>query len=395
MITKIKFAVGWEIKVEFCTQAVFKGEDCISLKQHLLDEGNENWIGSFINEADEKIIKLNGVECENIIKLVKKFPALKVVGFFDYFKENKMRDTYIVFSESYYKDFTEYRMIGTCDGQSDFPFSEEVDILAKSEKTYQGTYSYNGKEFTITYAFPFEKEWNRCVEEKTVVPVSEETIISDSAFENNDRLISVEILDCIKKIGKKAFCNCGYLKKAFIPNGVKKIDNFTFSSCRNLQTILIPNTVSDIGNCAFKDCYSLEKVEFPINLKKIGSSAFCNCKTLMKVIFPEGITKIGKNAFKGCGKIKQIEIPGGVQSIEEGAFSDCWSLKKAIIAEGVEFIGGKAFKGCYNLESITLPFSIVRIDSCAFDGCAKLKSIVVPNPNAVIDESVKKMVKII
>ena len=383
--------MNWNLEVYFCTQAVFKGADCISLKQQLLDNGKENWSSSSSNETGEMLIRLGGVECKDIIELVKNFPALQVVAFLDYFGWNKKRYTYIVYSESYYEEFTEWREIGACDGQSDLPFSEEVDILSESEETYRGTYSYDGKNFSITYSFPFKQEWSRRIEEEKVdVPNSEEeTTISDSAFENNDRLINVEILDHVKKIGKKAFCSCKYLKTIIIPNGIKKINDLTFSSCRNLRNVVIPNTVSDIGNSAFKECHSLVNIKLPINLKKIGSSAFSSCLNLTEVIFPIGITKIGKNAFRFCNCISEIEIPGSVQSIEEGAFSYCSGLKKVVIKEGVECIAPKAFAHCSSLESITLPFSIIKIDSHVFDECISLKSIVVPNPNAIIDESIK------
>ena len=69
--------MNWNLEVYFCTQAVFKGADCISLKQQLLDNGKENWISSSSNETGEMLIRLGGVECKDIIELVKYLKSIK------------------------------------------------------------------------------------------------------------------------------------------------------------------------------------------------------------------------------------------------------------------------------------------------------------------------------
>lgn len=80
---------------------------------------------------------------------------------------------------------------------------------------------------------------------------SEVTSIGDSAFEENQNLISVTI-----------------------PFGVTSIGNYAFYSCANLNVIDIPSSVTSIGDSVFEECESLHSLYVPSSVTSIGDSAF-------------------------------------------------------------------------------------------------------------------------
>ena len=80
-----------------------------------------------------------------------------------------------------------------------------------------------------------------------------------------------------------------------------------FYKCESLKELKLPKNLKRIGSRAFYQC-GLQKLDLPEGLTEIGDSAFLKCKQLEYVKIPESVQKIGKWAFHGCGKLKVLEI---------------------------------------------------------------------------------------
>ena len=79
------------------------------------------------------------------------------------------------------------------------------------------------------------------------------TKISENAFKDNLTLISVQIPDSLKSIGKSAFKNCTALTELSISadSELTSIEADAFYGCTNLKSIYIPKNVNFIGSFAF------------------------------------------------------------------------------------------------------------------------------------------------
>ena len=79
------------------------------------------------------------------------------------------------------------------------------------------------------------------------------TKILENAFKDNSSLMSVQIPDSLKSIGKGAFKNCTALSELIISadSELVSIDADAFYGCTNLKSVYIPKNVNFIGSFAF------------------------------------------------------------------------------------------------------------------------------------------------
>ena len=260
--------------------------------------------------------------------------------------------------------------------------------------------------------------------------------ISEGAFQANNGLKSVTVLEGIKIIGKNAFLNCSELESVWLPKTVELIDPEAFRNCKSLKTIIIdienphymgvynciiriadkcliigcngseiptrsdssgyivtsigdgafygsgiaeiviPSNITKIGAHAFQNCTSLAKFTCLDGVTQIPDNTFKDCTALNTLILSDGITEIGANAFDGCTSLENITLPTDLAIIREYAFRGCSSLENVTLNEGLVTIAGSAFRSCTSLESITLPSTIRGIGTGAFAGCTHLTSII-------------------
>lgn len=183
------------------------------------------------------------------------------------------------------------------------------------------------------------------------------TAVGFRAFENCTGLKKVTIPESLVSISKDAFENCTALaeisgsasgtgiivvsnmlvdaaggtlifypaknpaRSVEIPDCVRKIGNDAFAACSNLEQVTIPGNVSDIGIDAFRDCTKLRTVRMSEGVKSVGSSAFSGCTALQNVTLPESLEEISAYAFADCTSLKRIEIPVNLGILGYGCFS--------------------------------------------------------------------------
>ena len=197
--------------------------------------------------------------------------------------------------------------------------------------------------------------------------------VSNSAFQDCDKLISVNLGNNIRSIGSKAFWGCTSLKN--IPNYSNcQLGSYVFAYCTSLKEANVRGTVSDgmffnctsietipnsdycsFGASSFSGCTSL-KGDLKI-LRKVGFKAFENCAGISSVIVGSFAT-IDSNAFLNCSGIQSVELQGSA-TIKTDAFAGCLSLKSLTIKgdedKHLRVSGiGKGFGKCNNLEKIEL-----------------------------------------
>ncbi|MDE7082374.1 MAG: leucine-rich repeat domain-containing protein [Clostridia bacterium] len=112
-----------------------------------------------------------------------------------------------------------------------------------------------------------------------VLESGEEYRINNSVFRYDDRILSVNVPDCVTAIGENAFFECTNLK--------------IVSGCKGLLTV---------GNKAFAGCINLESVEL-VKVEEIGNFAFSGCAALNAVALPQSVNKIGTAAFDGTANL--------------------------------------------------------------------------------------------
>ncbi len=109
--------------------------------------------------------------------------------------------------------------------------------------------------------------------------------IRESAFEGNDRIVSVKIPDNVLEIGEFAFYGCLSLKIIDVGNGVEKIGDSAFKNCNSATLIKIGDGVTTIEEDAFGSCSAVTRIILGKSVVSIGDFAFDRCSSLTAVFY--------------------------------------------------------------------------------------------------------------
>ncbi len=168
----------------------------------------------------------------------------------------------------------------------------------------------------------------------------------------------------------------------YIPTSVKtvtvtdqtKISDAAFNGCSHIEKIVYEKEIESIGVAAFQDCESLisfntEKantIDLTGAVEELGDYCFKNCVKIEEVILDEDISVIGNHAFEGCKSIKQLDLTDNITFIGDYAFKGLKAIKDVLVYDSTTTIGKGAFEGCNSIESITLPFTGRSKDATAY-----------------------------
>ncbi len=231
--------------------------------------------------------------------------------------------------------------------------------------------------------------------------------IPNSTFATS-KITTIDIPDCVTKIGMNAFSKCTLLKTVNFGSGsrLKEIGSNAFNGCAALighatDGFVLPDTVTEIGANAFQNCKALAKFTFTNTdkdnaLETLPANMFNGCTKLNTVVFPKQsrIKTIGDNAFKGCTALATMSIPDSVTKIGVSAFEGCtvWGklMTDPVISENsaLKEIGNKAFFNCKGLKSVYIPATVTKLGyytsgsfsattyTCdLFSGCTSLATV--------------------
>lgn len=225
--------------------------------------------------------------------------------------------------------------------------------------------------------------------------------IYTSCFNISCPATEIIIPEGIKEIKRRAFYECGNLKKITTPASVKTIGDNAFDSCKALESVEFLG-VETIGKDVFRDCSALKTVkadgclqtwddEEPFlyctvledititegsgnyssengilyNKDKTTLIAYPPAKTETEFIAPKGVKEIAQSAFIRAKNLQKVDI-SEADIINAYAFEECENLSEVKLSDTLTTLGADAFYNCTALKSLHLPETLVNIGTCAF-----------------------------
>ena len=208
------------------------------------------------------------------------------------------------------------------------------------------------------------------------------TVIGESAFRENQTLISVALPKTVTIIQTQAFESCSKLTTVVLDENLAEIQESAFGNCRLLSRIDLPDSLSYIGRSAFQLCQSLKSISIPGNcFRSIDGngvmaldSEFAFAQSgLETVVIEEGVEILQTCLFYGT-KISRIELPSSVRVISNQVFENCASLETIVLNEGLQKIHSGFIDGTV-VKEIIIPQSVERMDAATFDNAMFLKKV--------------------
>lgn len=259
-------------------------------------------------------------------------------------------------------------------------FYENSSYLGTSSSTGDVKFGYkNGVHFVgeqVTY-------YNSEIPENLVLDESFK-VISEGAFKNCSKLVSIVIPEGVKYIGKNAFSNCENLKSVIYRGTDLIIEQNAFYGCKNLQTFDGIENAKQINSNCFENCKKLQAIT--LNNCSVGVEAFKNCSIINVTVL--GDCSFKRDVFYGCGNVNEkigdyyfgykenqteLVVNSDRVYVCDGAFKNSKITKIEITANDIHF-GKNAFENCKELASVTLSKSVELSDFC-FNGNEKLVSL--------------------
>ena len=297
------------------------------------------------------------------------------------------------------------------DKDSDYDYQNSFSFMTPEEyeeklveeqalnSTKSGDYEYAVIDGEVALTFCYSQE------DKITVPDTIDGKKVDAIYTNcfNVSCPASEIIipEGIKELKRRAFYQCGNLKKITTPASVKTIGDNAFDECKALESVEFLGAET-IGNQIFRECSALKTVKadgclkewndeepflYAIGLEDItiteGDGNFSSengvlynkdksvliayppAKTETEFIAPKGLKEIAQSAFIRALNLKKVEIPEA-DVINAYAFEGCENLTEVKLSDSLTTLGADAFYNCNALKSLHLPDTLVNIGTCAF-----------------------------
>ncbi|MDE6656567.1 MAG: leucine-rich repeat domain-containing protein, partial [Anaeroplasmataceae bacterium] len=303
-----------------------------------------------------------------------------------------------------------------------------------SGKSYACTINYNNSYWTGWYK---TETWYLPVSLKKVT-VTDDRIISYTAFWSARTLTDITIEDTVQVIREASMYNCTSLTNLTVPfigtsrgaSGVattgffyansnpsyhassigawfltmgggysttiagNNYDSTTPETVVSTSALTMPYTVYSWSSSV----YNRARYQVPTTLKNVtikdvnnGTSigleeaAFYNCSMIQNITIIGRLTKIGKNALYNTG-LSSFDIPSTVSSVGEGAFAGMKNLES--IAVRTKVISKGMFKGATSLKFVDIIGENVVIEDNAFENCTALVELNFRNAVASVGEAI-------
>jgi hypothetical protein len=132
--------------------------------------------------------------------------------------------------------------------------------------------------------------------------------VTFSRFQNS--LYRIIFPSTMTIIPEGCLSGCSNLESVKIPEGVTEIKAEAFNNCQKLTTVNLPSTLKTIGNKAFYLCHNILSLRIPEGVTNIGKEAFRECLHLTSIVLPSTLAYIGDDAFSNCNYLKDIYLKG-------------------------------------------------------------------------------------
>lgn len=201
-------------------------------------------------------------------------------------------------------------------------------------------------------------------------------IISESMFENCNKLNSILFSKNVTEIQSKAFRNCLLIEELIVQtnnNDKLILGNNAFEGCRKMRRFRTQCSVTEVGDYCFDGCVTLYDIVIG-SVTNCGKFAFRNTE-ISQVLFKDENMTIYESTFANCLSLTKIIILGSVREIQQFAFKNCWNLPELILKTSVDNfkIGQYSFNGCWNLVRLDCESETISIGDSCFNGCTNLE----------------------
>lgn len=229
--------------------------------------------------------------------------------------------------------------------------------------------------------------------------------VGNGAFENCEKLSTVNFGNGVKTIGERAFANTA-LTSVTLPDGLESIGAGAFDGTSAFSAaggITVTNNavikgdtlinyfgnassldlsvfgVTTIAPYAFANNSSLQSVTVPASINEIGEGAFSGCKNLTTVNFVSGntINYIAPYAFYDTG-ITSVTLPNTVTEIGDYAFALSKITSFNFVPQSYAIFGNGVFYNCSELAQIELNEKITVMGDATFADCSSLYNVKMP-----------------
>lgn len=201
------------------------------------------------------------------------------------------------------------------------------------------------------------------------VPVS---MVYQSAFQGNRRLVSVVIEDGVYYVGREAFHECSNVASVVLPDSITALEGYCFSTCEKVMEVALPRGLQDITKNPFASCSSLQRftlAEDHLWLELVDGALIHKQEKELK-------------AFPANAPASSYAVPESVNSIDVAAFMECAGLEYVTLHEKLKEIGSYAFERS-GLKEIALPASLQDMNSNPFTSCRNLGKVEIAEGNQV------------
>lgn len=257
--------------------------------------------------------------------------------------------------------------LASCNSFSDTEYAVVSENNISSEGFIYDTYENSTVKITGIENMPLLLTIPSEIDGMTVVE------IGDSAFENDEKLLYLELPSTPIKLGKRFCSGCTSLVSVNLAGSVSSLPLGAFEECRNLAMIEGMSAVTEIGDQVFAGCTALAYIKIPGSLTSLGNETFRGCTSLSSITLPETLSSIGESIFWGCENL--VKVTWGASSIPKYTFLNCTALTEISIGDNVEAIGEEAFRGCRALYTVSFGKELSTIGAYAFHACDSLSEI--------------------
>ncbi len=442
--------VGWYLEEEFINKVEFPYE--VKNNVSLYAKWEENIPSELIFTVDENgvLTKVEGISADNSeVEIPSKVNNIEVTEIGDnvfanntYLKKLIVPETVRILGYKFCygcSNLTEVVLSNKITVIPDYAFEKCTSLEKINFPTSLVQIRYNA--FTETALKDFQAPdslreiWGYAFQgakELMTVNLNKTTKLGQMAFENCEKLTSIDLPSTLTEIDQNVFNGCKSLENINMPdeaitierdmftgtsyyenksnwkNGVLYVDNYLVainSDFNNVTDYTVQEGTISIANNAFLNyARNLKSITLPEGLKIIGKTAFSSLYSLSKINIPSTVNKIGYNAFAqttiyndeanwtdnglyidnwlvGVKTISLTEftVKEGTIGVADGKDTGLFptkaqSINKLTLSSTLKYIGYRSFMRL-KITELNLPITLETIDEGAFMTNASLTSV--------------------